>query len=134
MGPYKVLSLREKTFLLQLPSRKEVFSIDRLKPGFFEFSPDPPDDFEESPLLIPFVLPTPHVPDRSSSPTLPTPLSSSTDSLPPPPSPPAPPAPPTSQRSSGSSSSSTGGTALRPPILRRTKSGRTVRLPLLFRL
>ncbi|KAL7642364.1 UNVERIFIED_CONTAM: hypothetical protein RMT77_006925 [Armadillidium vulgare] len=132
LGPYKVLSRREKTFLLQLPSRKEVFSIDRLKPAFFESSPDPPDDFEESPLLIPFALPTPHVPDRPSSPTLPTPPSSSTDSPPPPPSPP--PAPPPSPRTSGSPSSSTGGTALRPPILRSTKSGRTVRLPLRFRL
>ena len=110
-----------------------MFSIDRLKPAFFESSPDPPDDFEESPLLIPFFLTTPNVPDRPSSPTLPTPPSS-TDSPPPPPSPPAPPAPPTSQRSSGSPSSSTSGTALGPPILRTTKSGRTVRLPLRFRL
>ncbi|KAL7647753.1 UNVERIFIED_CONTAM: hypothetical protein RMT77_001362 [Armadillidium vulgare] len=109
--------------------------VDRLKPAFFEFSPDPPDDFEESPLLIPFVLPTPDVPDRPSSPTLPTPPSSSTDSPPPPPSPPALPAPPTSQCSSGSSPfSSTSSPAVRPAILRRTKSGRTVRLPLRFRL
>ncbi|KAL7638470.1 UNVERIFIED_CONTAM: hypothetical protein RMT77_011040 [Armadillidium vulgare] len=135
LGPYKVLSRREKTFLLQLPCRTEVFSVDRLKPAFFEFSPDPPDDFEESPLLIPFVLPTPDVPDRPSSPSLPTAPSSSTDSPPPPASPPAPPAPPFPQRSSGSSpSSSTSSPAVRPAILRRTKSGRTVRLPLRFRL
>ena len=30
LGPYKVLSHREKTFLLQFPCRTEVFSIDRL--------------------------------------------------------------------------------------------------------
>ncbi|KAL7639599.1 UNVERIFIED_CONTAM: hypothetical protein RMT77_010100 [Armadillidium vulgare] len=135
LGPYKVLSRRENTFLLQLPCRTELFSVDRLKPAFIEFSPDPPDDFEESPLLIHFVLPTPHVPDRPSSPTLPTPPSSSTDSPPPPPSPPASPAPPSSQHSSGSSpSSSISGPAVRPAILRRTKSGRTVRLPLRFRV
>ncbi|KAL7640548.1 UNVERIFIED_CONTAM: hypothetical protein RMT77_008823 [Armadillidium vulgare] len=134
LGPYKVLSRRENTFLLQLPSWKEVVSIDRLKPAFFESSPDSPDDFEESPFLIPFVLPPPHVPDRPFSLTLPTPPSSFTDSPPPPPSPLAPPAPPSSQRSSGSSSLSTGGTALRPPILRRTKSDRPIRPPLRFRL
>ncbi|KAL7641867.1 UNVERIFIED_CONTAM: hypothetical protein RMT77_007741 [Armadillidium vulgare] len=131
LGPYKVLSRREKTFLLQLTSRKEVFSSDILKPAFFEFSPDPPDDFKDSPLPIPFVLPTPHVPDCPSSPTLPTPPSSSTDSPPPPPSPPAPPAPPPS---GSSPSSTTGRPALRPHILRRTKSGRPVYRPLRFRL
>ncbi|KAL7640064.1 UNVERIFIED_CONTAM: hypothetical protein RMT77_009478 [Armadillidium vulgare] len=132
LGPYKVLSRREKTFLLQLPSRKEVFSIDRLKPVFFESFPDPPDDFEDSPLLLPFVSPTPHVPDHRSSPT---PPSSSTDSPPPLLSPPAPPDPPSSQHSSGSSpSSSTSRPAVRPAILRRTKSGRTVRPTLRFRL
>ncbi|KAL7636460.1 UNVERIFIED_CONTAM: hypothetical protein RMT77_013235 [Armadillidium vulgare] len=135
LGPYKVLSRREKTFLLQLPCRTEVFSVDRPKPAFFEFSSYPPDDFEESPLLIPFVLLIPHVPDLPFSPTLLTPPSSSTDSPPPPPSPPAPPAPPAAQRSSGSSPSSyTSSPAVRPAILRRTKSGRTVQPPLRFRL
>ncbi|KAL7640093.1 UNVERIFIED_CONTAM: hypothetical protein RMT77_009507 [Armadillidium vulgare] len=135
LGPYKVLSRREKTFLLQLPCRTEVFSIDRLKPAFFESSPDQPDYFEESPLLLPFVPPVQHVPDRPSSSTLPTPPSSSTDSPPPPPSPPASSDPPSSQRSSGSSSSSsTSRPALRPAILRHTKSGRTVRLSLRFRI
>ncbi|KAL7645311.1 UNVERIFIED_CONTAM: hypothetical protein RMT77_003697 [Armadillidium vulgare] len=134
-GPYKVLSRREKTFPLQLPSRKEVVSIDRLKPAFFESSPDPPADFEDSSSLLPFVLPVTHVPDRPSSPTLPTPPSSSTGSPPPPPSPPAAPAPPQSQRSYSSSPSfSTSRPALHPAILRRIKSGRTVRPPLRFRL
>ncbi|KAL7637964.1 UNVERIFIED_CONTAM: hypothetical protein RMT77_011577 [Armadillidium vulgare] len=131
LGPYKILSRLEKTFLLQLPYRKEVVSIDRLKPAFFESSLDPPNDFEDSPFLLPFVPPVPHVSDRPSSPT---PTSSSTDSSSPPSSPRAAPAPPQSQRSSGSSSSSsTSRTALRPAILRRTKSGRTVRPPLRFR-
>ncbi|KAL7648457.1 UNVERIFIED_CONTAM: hypothetical protein RMT77_000363 [Armadillidium vulgare] len=138
LGPYKVLSRREETFILQLPYRNEVVSIDRIKPAFFESSPDSldsPDDFEDSPFLLPFVPPVPHVPDRPSSPTLPHPPSSSTDSPPPPPSPRAAPAPPQSQRSSGSSSSSsTSRPALRPAILRCTKSGRTVCPSLRFRL
>src|SRR6201990_3294413 len=131
MGPYKVLNRREKTFLLQLPGRTEVVSVDRLKPAFFEVLPGAQDDLQDALPLPSFEPLSQQVPDPLPSPTLPTPPSSSTGSPPPPPSPPAlsrpPPAPGPHRFVSLSSPEAA---VVRPPILHRKKSGRSVRPPI----
>ena len=114
-GPFRVKQRKDRSFLIQRSNRVEWVSIDRLKPAFVEDTPPP-----ISPLVIQPSLPA-SVPPPNSSGTSPLPISS--------------PQPSSSNQNNAPPTASSRNSSTQPlkPIL-KTRSGRTVKLPLRFNL
>lgn len=89
-GPFPVLLRKEKFFTIQRPSRKEVVSIDRLKPAYVEADPidTPIEELEPLPpslIAIHHPLPSPSVSNTPVVPPTPPPSIPTLSPLPPPP-------------------------------------------------
>lgn len=113
-GPYKVIERNSKTFKLELPERRSaVISIDRLKPAY-TINESSYDDY----------LPTLPV-NQSTVPRLPSHNQQDTSVTSP--------LPPASQKAPSSTSTTSSSSQVPSSILKTTRHGRNVKLPVRFR-